>query len=274
MAEVKRSGAELLADVSTADPPRGTVAFWWMGQASYIFKGGGSVVYLDPYLSPSPARQTPPLLAPSEAANADVVLCTHDHSDHIDEGALPGIAEASPGAVFVVPRPHVDRLQRMGIAPARITGLTDWETCAVGDLRITGIKAKHEFFEEQPGVGFPYLGYLLEMNGVRLYHSGDTVPYDGLIATLRGLAPDGLFLPINGRDAKRYLSGCIGNCTFQEAVDIAGEVAAPLAVPMHWDMFAANSEDPQRFVDYLQAKYPGIATWVGAAGERAEVRAR
>jgi L-ascorbate metabolism protein UlaG (beta-lactamase superfamily) len=53
-------------------------------------------------------------------------------------------------------------------------------------------------------------------------------------------------------------------------VDLAGELEARLAVPSHWDMFASNSEDPEKFVDYMAAKFPGVRTWVGRAGERAD----
>ncbi len=79
-------------------------------------------------------------------------------------------------------------------------------------------------------------------------------------------------MPINGRDAARYRSGCIGNFTFQEAVDLVGEVRPRLAVPMHYDMFAGNSEQVDRFTDYLDAKYPGIPWWVGSPGERGLVQ--
>jgi len=62
-------------------------------------------------------------------------------------------------------------------------------------------------------------------------------------------------LPINGRDAIRYKDNCIGNMTYQEAADFAGEVGTKLVIPGHWDMFAHNSEDPHAFKDYLSVKY-------------------
>ena len=107
--------------------------------------------------------------------------------------------------------------------------------------------------------------------GVSAYFAGDTVNYEGLLTRLQEMGPDVVFLPINGRDAERYRRGCIGNLTYQEAVDLAGELAPRLAVPVHYDMFAANSEDPRKFVDYLEAKYPGVRSWVGEHGERVEV---
>ncbi|MBQ7679769.1 MAG: hypothetical protein IJT34_07965 [Butyrivibrio sp.] len=79
-----------------------------------------------------------------------------------------------------------------------------------------------------------------------------------MLPKLRAFGPIDLeLLPINGRDAVRYRRNCIGNMTWQEAADLAGEVAPGLVIPGHWDMFADNSADPQAFVDYLDIKYQG-----------------
>jgi len=67
-------------------------------------------------------------------------------------------------------------------------------------------------------------------------------------------------LPINGRDGARYRRDCIGNMTFQEAADLAGELRPRFVLPGHWDMFADNPGDPDAFSDYLDAKYPGQVT--------------
>ena len=75
-----------------------------------------------------------------------------------------------------------------------------------------------------------------------------------------------MFLPINGRDAARFRRGCLGNMTYQEAVDLAGELKPRLIVSIHYDMFADNAEDPRNFVDYLNAKYPDVDCWVGTPG--------
>ena len=269
MAEIALSGEELVAEVRQEEIPVGTGAFWWLGQHSFIVKLAGVTVYIDPYLEPSPARQTPPLLSPEQVTNADLVLCTHDHGDHIDPYALRGIVRASPAAGFVAPRPHRQRMLDIGVPEARLRLLSDGEELGWGstDLRVSAVKARHEFFEEGPE-GFPYLGYVLCGGGVCCYHSGDTLVYDGLVSTLRRWKLDAAFLPINGRDAVRYRGGCIGNMTYQEAVDLAGELQVGLAVPSHWDMFAGNSEDPGKFLDYLAAKYPGVRAWVGKAGEQ------
>lgn len=99
---------------------------------------------------------------------------------------------------------------------------------------------------------------MIEGNGVRIYHAGDTVRYEGMLPKLKAFGPiDAALLPINGRDAERYRRNCIGNMTFQEAADLAGELQPALAIPGHWDMFADNPGDPDAFADYLAVKYGG-----------------
>ena len=264
----------LLKSVAGAEAPDGTAVFWWMGQHSFILKLGEQVLYIDPYLSPSPARQTPPLLLPSETGNADLVLCTHDHSDHIDPGAVPGIAEAAPEAVFIAPRTARERMLSLGVDAKRLVSLDAEDAYAVEGLRVTAVKGKHEFFHEHPMLGFPYLGYVIEANGAVVYHAGDTILYDGLAAALQRWEIDLAFLPINGRDARRLKANCLGNMTFQEAVDLAGDIGARYAVPTHYEMFLHNSADPNDFTEYLEVKFPDIRTWVGSPGEPVQIPPR
>jgi len=272
MADVTLSGDALIQQVDTTPNSPGEIAFWWLGQNGFIFKGEDVVVYVDPYLAANERRQTPPALRGDQVTHADVVLCSHDHTDHIDREAIPAIAAASPDAVFVVPNPAVAALAELGVRADRIIGVRHLETVNVCGLRVTGIKTRHERFDEDPELGFPYLGYVIECNGLTLYHAGDANLYEGLVSTLQPFKPVAAFLPINGRDAERLGRGCLGNMTFQEAVDLAGDIGVDMAVPMHWDMFAGNSEDPHKFVDYMAVKHPHVKTWVGAAGERVVIR--
>lgn len=134
---------------------------------------------------------------------------------------------------------------------------------------MTAVPAAHEFLDEDPATGLhPYLGYIIEGGGFRLYHAGDTCLYEGMQARLRQWPLDLALLPINGRDAKRLAANCIGNMTYQEAADLAGAVRPGLTVPTHFDMFATNSEDPQLFVDYMRVKYPRLATCIPRHGQR------
>ncbi len=268
MAHVAQAHDELLADINSTETVDGKAAYWWLGQLSFVVKVGDVVIYLDPYLAENPARQTGPLLTPSAVTNATICTGSHDHGDHIDPETIPGIASTSPRCKFIVPNPHAARMTELGCAPEATVGLRPDETAVVAGVTITAIKAKHEFFDESE-LGFPHLGYVFEASGVCFYHSGDTLIYEGLIAALqRWEKLDAIFVPINGRDGKRYRSGCLGNMTYQEAVDLAGDVRPHLVIPGHYDMFANNQADPEAFADYLQAKFPDIPCWIGPAGQK------
>lgn len=152
----------------------------------------------------------------------------------------------------------------------RFVGLDDAKTITSGGLKITGIAAAHEFLDKDVVTGsYPYLGFIIEGNGCVLYHSGDTCIYEGLYSKLKKWNRiDVMFIPINGRDAKKYRTNIIGNMTYQEAVDLAGDVKPGLVVPGHYEMFSGNSEDPLLFSDYLDSKYSGIPCWIGSHGDK------
>jgi L-ascorbate 6-phosphate lactonase len=262
------SNESLLADIAATDSGSGQAAFWWLGQHSFIIKIDGKVIYIDPYLDQNPARQTPPLLHFSELSNADLVLVTHDHGDHLCPESLRSLCRYSPFSRFIGPRTASNRmLIDCGIPPDRLVSLSAGEVVEIYGIRVTAIKGKHEFFDEDPELGFPWLGYVVEADGLTFYHAGDTIMYEGLLAALKVWPHfDVMFIPINGRDAERYLRNCMGNFTFQEAAELAGELHPGLAVPAHYDMFIGNQEDPSKFVDFLNAKYPGVKSWVGPPG--------
>lgn len=278
--DVKLSGAEvaqdheaLLAEIESTHTSHGQGAFWWMGQHTFILKAGGKVIYFDPWFANWDSRQTPPLLSPQETRLADYALITHGHGDHLCPETLPHMVSASPNALFFSPRTEAERMVNEAKVPtARLHPISAGEVFEAEGVRITAIKSKHESFDEHPTLGFPYLGYVVEVGGVTVYHAGDTILYDGLRATLEEWPHiDLMFLPINGRDAERFLRNCIGNMTFQEAVELAGDLRTGLAVPAHYDMFVGNQEDPRRFVRYLEAKYPDVPSWGWPSGPESPV---
>lgn len=137
---------------------------------------------------------------------------------------------------------------------------------------MSGVPAAHEFLDVDEKTGLhPYVGFVIEANGMCVYHAGDTCTYEGMQALLRGWEIDLAFLPINGRDAKRLSSGCIGNMTYQEAADLAGSIGARTTVCAHFEMFRSNSQDPQPFIDYMQVKYPEQHAIIPQHGERTVV---
>ena len=272
MAEVALTSEALLADVKSAQTALGKAHFWWLGQHSFIVKIAGKVIYIDPFFKVSDRRQTPSLLSDQEGKLADIVLISHGHSDHLCPVAVKALVEGSPSAQFVAPKTEQKQMNDAGCIGDRLKLVSAEDIFEHDGIKVTCLKSKHEFFDEDPILGFPFLGFVIEADGLTFYHAGDTIPYEGLMTRLQKWPHiDIVFLPINGRDAVKFKRGLIGNCTFQEAAEIAGDLKVGLAVPTHYDMFIGNQEDPQKFVDFLNVKYPGVASWVGKAGERVEI---
>lgn len=264
------NGIRLINDINKYILKDKDMAFWWIGQLGYVLKMGKTVLYIDAFLSEFPGRIIPTLLQPEEITNADFIIGTHDHDDHIDRKAWHQISLSSPKAKFVVPKHLIDNLsESLKISRSRFIGLDDGISFSENGLKITGIPSAHEFLDQNPETGsFPYLGYVVEGNGCTIYHSGDTCLYEGIYSKLRTWNKiDVMFLPINGRDAKRYRENCIGNITYQEAVDLAGSINPKLVVPGHYEMFSQNSENPLLFADYIDVKYPEVKYWIGKHGE-------
>ena len=237
----------------------GRVSLKWLGQMGFLIETDNVRLCIDYFASPDALRQTPVPIPAGEMKDVDVFLGTHDHLDHIDHEAWKIWAKTNPDAKFVFPAAHMDKIVADGVDTHNAVGLNDTETVKIGDLTIHAIAAAHEFLDRDPITGlYPYLQYIIEIGDVKIHHAGDTVRYEGMLSKIQSFGSiDVQILPINGRDAKRYRQNCIGNMTYQEAADLAGEINPQMVIPGHWDMFADNSGDPDAFVDYLDAKYGG-----------------
>jgi L-ascorbate 6-phosphate lactonase len=256
-------------------PPSGAVGFAWLGQAGFILRGAGVTAVVDPFLSPHEGRRYESSIVPEQARGIDVVLCTHEHVDHFDAAAAPGIAQASSRAVFVVPTPIVDKVTEAGIAPDRVIGVQPDEPRELAGLTIRAVPAKHGvtmedaygFGEELSGGLIRFLGYVVEMGGVRLYHAGDTIHYEGMEDRLRGFEVDLAMLPINGRDPEREARDIVGNLSAREAAWLAGAIGAEVVLPMHHDLFARNRGYPAHLVESVERDHPGTAVLVPVRDE-------
>lgn len=253
----------LMNDIKTAQVKEGELAFWWLGQQGWCVKTATKVLYFDPYLSEREKRNFPPALKAAEIDNADIVLCTHDHLDHIDHPVLPEIAELSKNTRIVVPPVAQDILIREdGIPAHKVMSLQAGDSCSYRDITITALKARHEGFDYSEEHGYPYNQYVVEADGVVIYHAGDTLLYEGMLTELQKWNIDIAFIPINGRDSARYRRNCMGCMTWQEAADLAAELRCRLVCPAHWEMFSDNSENPYLFADYCKVKYPQLKYWI------------
>ena len=240
-------------------PAPSSVLLWWFGQESVALKGQQTVVLVDPFFSAHPQRLVPPPAPPDAFDCVDLVLITHEHLDHFDPPSCHGIATASPQAQFVCPEQIVEQLRAAGVPAERVHGARPGTSLTVSGVRIWPVAAKHGIhaadaygFGAGPD-GVPrFLGYVVELEGVRIYHAGDTIPYDGMVEALRALSPDLALLPINGRDYFREQQDIVGNLTVREAAQLAAAIGVQALVPLHYDLFAPNQADPGHLVSYVR----------------------
>ena len=268
--------------LATARPDPGGLLVFALGQAGYALRGERALVLIDPWLSTALeeeegiTRATPPALRPHEVEVADVICITHEHPDHLDPRTIAEIAERVPGARFVAPVPVLGLLQAAGLSRKRIVAARAGAAVEAAGARVTGVRTAHELHPDAFG-GYRFwldeqgehrgLGYLVELEGHRVFHAGDTIWWPGLQDELRGLAPELAILPINGRDAMREAQGLWGNLSAEEAAALAAAAGVPAVVPCHFDGVAGNLGDPSRFVIAAHECEPAIRAHVLHPGD-------
>lgn len=240
----------------------GSLMAWWLSGTGFVFKThAGTQIYVDPYFSNCVSqifgveRAVPPPI-PLEEAQPDLVVATHWHEDHLDPEALPILARRSP-VPFLCPPSCRSRLLGWLVPPERVTTLSEGQTHTFRDVQITAMAARHA--PGIPGWEVPdAIGLLIEVDGVRVYHTGDT-EYD---LRLRALAYDKA-RPIDAM--LTVINGAGGNMNAHEAALLAWQIRPRLLIPMHhilWKDFTGGEQatlDPQMFADTYRR--------LGGAGE-------
>jgi L-ascorbate metabolism protein UlaG (beta-lactamase superfamily) len=95
-----------------------------------------------------------------------------------------------------------------------------------------------------------YHGYVVEFGDWTIYHSGDTLLYDGMAERLREFRIDAALLPINGRAPERRVAG---NLNAREAAQLGRDIGARTVIPCHYEMFTFNTADPAEFAEAARA---------------------
>jgi L-ascorbate metabolism protein UlaG (beta-lactamase superfamily) len=274
------SGPALIREVHRATPRPGTLAVWWLGQSGYLIKSTNGTLVIDPYLSEHlttkyaatdkpHVRMTEAPLRGRELGDIDVAVSSHQHSDHLDPGTMPDLMAASPKARLVLPAALEDHAVSLGICGSRLHGIDAGESVDLAGFQIRAIPSAHEGLDKDASGRHLYLGFVIEAEGRRLYHSGDSMLYDGLVDHLGPEPFDVLFLPINGKDPARRVAG---NMSAAEAVDLASIVKPRYLVPHHYDMFTFNTVPIDRFLDEARRLPDGVEPRVLRCAEFWEVR--
>ncbi|MBI4661563.1 MAG: MBL fold metallo-hydrolase [Verrucomicrobia bacterium] len=264
-----------LADVQSARSDSEHFHLWWLGQSGFLLQWQGSHLLLDPYLSDSltkkyadsdkpHVRMTERVIAPDRLDFIDVVTSSHNHTDHLDADTLIPILRRNPAASLIIPEANREFVaERLGVAREFPVGLDAGQSVTRGNFKFAGIPAAHEAVERDPSGRCRFLGYLVRFGPWTVYHSGDTVLYEGMVENLRRWKIDAALLPINGRAPERRVAG---NLSGREAAELGKVIGARCAIPCHYDMFEFNTASPDEFVETARAI--GQSYQLLRAGER------
>jgi L-ascorbate metabolism protein UlaG (beta-lactamase superfamily) len=240
-------------------PPGRKTSLLWLGQAGFIVETDGLRVMIDPYLSDSLLREyppgtvyphyrmMPPPVLPTELGRIDLVLSTHYHTDHYDEDTLGPALRDRPGLRLVAPKSLRARtIDNIRVAADRFIGLDAGDTFSPAPgVVITATRSAHEALERDANGHHVFLGYTISGPGGTIWHSGDCIPFDGLVDEVKALKPDLALMPINGRRADLSAHGIVGNFNATEAIGIARKVGSANLIMHHYGMFAFNTVPPE-----------------------------
>ena len=217
----------------------GCLGIYWLAQAGFVFKTpAGKVVYVDPYLSDFVERLVGfkrMMLCPIEPENvvADLVVCTHEHPDHLDLDALPIVAK-NPSTHFAGPVECVKEFEKLGVRADRCHLLDEGKEITVAGIQVRGVFADHG--ELAPDA----LGVVLVLDGIKVYHTGDTSYRLEQFKPAIDMHPDILIPCING---------AYGNLNSEEAALLTRAVSPRLAIASHFWMFVEHNGNPKSYLE-------------------------
>jgi len=248
---------DLAREIGRTQVPPGSLAIWWLCQAGFVFKTPrGTVIYVDPYLSDCVERlagfkriMAAPI-APDEV-EADAVVSTHAHPDHLDVDALPILAK-KPNLRFIGAVDCEPAYRAAAVPADRVTLLQEGSSTQVGDIVLTGVYADHGDLAPEA------LGLLLTVADIRVWVVGDTAYRPAQWQGLFSQGVDVIVPPING---------AFGNLDAVEAAMLARDASARVAIPCHFWMFVEHNGNPAGFLRACRDHAPNVVPRVMSQGE-------
>jgi L-ascorbate metabolism protein UlaG (beta-lactamase superfamily) len=253
----------LIAEMDSFISDKKNFHIWWLGQSGYLLQWNGKRVLLDPYLSDSLTKKylktekphtriSELVVRPELLKNISIVTSSHNHTDHLDAETLIPILKNNPGIQFIIPEANrifvADRVKCKNDFPI---GLNDGQSVTIDGFTFHGIPAKHNEIDRDEKGNCKYMGYVIEFGKYpqdavhKIYHSGDTLWFDGMIDLLKPFNVDVALLPINGNLPERKVAG---NLDCKEAAELGKAINAKMVIPCHYDLFAFNTADVNEFV--------------------------
>lgn len=234
---------------------RGEIAITWIGHASFLIQFTDLNVLVDPNFANwlfllkrikragLRIRDLPPI---------DLVLLTHAHFDHFHKPTLRKLPHPKIG---IMPWGVGDLAHDLGFE--RVIELEWWESFRRHDWRVTLVPSKHwgarTLHDEHRGYG----GFVLEHQGRKIYHAGDSAYFDGFTEIGSRLAPEIALLPIGAYHPESFRNVHMGP---DQAIKAFQDLRSRWLVPMHYGTFRLAFEEmdePPRWLEQL-AKEQGL----------------
>ncbi|WP_458205274.1 MBL fold metallo-hydrolase [Haladaptatus sp. NG-SE-30] len=256
------------------------VSIWYLGCNGFILKGsGGTTMFIDPYLGtgdpPRTVRMVPIPFDPTDVAEADAVLATHEHTDHVHGASQAPILE-STGATFYAPddsltvaREDERWIDEWNVADDQFEEVTEGDTFEVGEFTVH-VEAAHDPDSTHP------VSYVIEHDAGTFFHGGDTKPGDELkpigeqydidLGVLAfgsvGQIPDK-----QTREPKRTKWYSDEN----EIVAAANALQLDRLLPSHWDMWKGLTANPTALSEHIRSYDYPVSLEIREIGDRTDL---
>ncbi|RJX31440.1 MAG: MBL fold metallo-hydrolase [Desulfurivibrio sp.] len=191
----------------------------WLGHDCFRLRAAGQIVYFDPFQL---SGDLPP---------ADLILVSHEHFDHCSPDDIKKIRQAA--TVIIAEKQAAAKLS------GKVTAIQPGQTVTSGPFTIEAVRAYNTNKKFHPRAN-NWLGYIVTVEGVRIYHAGDT----DYIPEMAGYQADIALLPVSGT----YVM------TAEEAAQAALDINPKVAVPMHFGSIVGEQSDAERFAAKLVNK--------------------
>lgn len=195
----------------------------WFGQAGVKIISDEKVIYIDPYDITSEVK-------------ADYIFITHAHDDHFSMYNIKKIATNK--TIFVAPKDCIKEIQSTGYS--LINEVEPEMNLKLGSVNAVVVPAYNEGKNFHPKEN-NWVGYVLEINGTKIYHPGDT----DRIPEMQKINCDIAFMPLG----QTYTMDSVS-----EAVSAVIDVKAKVAIPIHYGIYEGTEQDAQTFKSLLAEK--------------------
>ncbi|MCU4971312.1 MBL fold metallo-hydrolase [Halobacteria archaeon AArc-m2/3/4] len=265
---------------AVADASPDGVAIWYLGCNGFVLKEtDGTTLFIDPYVGlgnpPRTVRMIPVPFDPEDVREADAILATHEHTDHVDGPSQAPILE-STGAVMYGPDDSLAvALEEEGWTEEWVLGEDQFAEVTEGDTVEIGEFTVHVEPAHDPDATHP-VSYVIEHDAGTFFHGGDSKPADeferigeeydidlGVLAFgAVGRIPD----KESGEPQRtRWYSD------ENQIIDAAEDLQLDRLLPSHWDMWRGMTSDPKVLHHHAKSfEYPGELELV-EIGDRVEL---